>query len=72
MRRRLFPLVAAFGLLATSLTFPTVATSGSCEECRETCNSIPMATEDCLELYCPGCASPSAPVGGSQLGSGLG
>jgi hypothetical protein len=71
MRRRLFPLAAAFALLATSLTFPTVSNSGSCEECRETCNSIPMATEDCLELYCPECAGPSAPVGGDQPGSGL-
>jgi hypothetical protein len=55
MRRAMLLLAVALGLLTTSLSRPTVA-PGSCEECASFCNTIPMATEDCLQLYCPECA----------------
>jgi len=65
MNRRVFPLAAALGLLATSLLFPaTTPVVNSCEECASSCNQIPMDPQDCLQLYCPECAdSGSLPVG---------
>ena len=64
MRRRVLLLTAALGLVAASLSYPTLA-SESCEECASFCNTIPMATEDCLLLYCPACAGSSSPGGAS-------
>ena len=58
MRRRMLFLAVTLALLSTVLTQPTVP-AGSCEGCAENCNSIPMATEDCLQLYCPECAGSS-------------
>lgn len=61
MRGRLLFLVVALGLSATGLAQSTRA--GSCEECIDNCNMIPMAMEDCLELYCLECAGASSPAG---------
>jgi len=58
MRRRMLFLAVTLALLSTILTHPTVPVS-SCDECAESCNSIPMATEDCLQLYCPECSGSS-------------
>jgi hypothetical protein len=69
MKRRLFSLVVASGLVAASLTHP-IAVPDSCEECREECNNIPMDPDECLQLYCPECAGTSTPMGGIQTGSG--
>jgi hypothetical protein len=58
MNRRALPLAAALGLLATSLLYPPtpVQTVSSCEECYDSCNQIPMETQECLQMYCPECA----------------
>jgi hypothetical protein len=61
MRRRLLFLALACGLVAASLVHPVRA--AGCDECLESCNSIPMATDECLEMYCPECASASLPTG---------
>lgn len=66
MNRRMFPLAVALGLLATSLAYRPLAMAG-CEECRSQCDQIPMATEDCLQLYCSECAGASVPTGGWQI-----
>ena len=68
MRRRLFSLAAAFGLLAATLIAPTFASvpARTCEECREYCNLIPMHPDDCREMYCPGCPSTSTSVPGGS------
>lgn len=68
MKRRLFSLAVAFGLVAACLAYPTSA-ADSCDECRAECNDIPMAREECLEMYCPECAGASL-TGGSQAGLG--
>ena len=62
LMRRLLSLAAAFGMLTLSLSSVPVIAS-SCEECEDHCSMIPMATEDCLQLYCPEC------TGGSSVGA---
>jgi hypothetical protein len=60
MRRMLF-LAVALGVLVTGLIHPTfAAVKDSCEECASFCNTIPMDPGDCLQLYCPECASSSS------------
>lgn len=64
MKRRMFFLAVALGLLAMGLIHPTFATAqDSCEECASMCNNIPMDPDDCLRLYCPECAGSSSPIG---------
>jgi|GEM_PF-4878774 len=67
MNRRALPLAAALGLLATSLLSPSTPAptpvASSCEECYDSCNQIPMETQECLQMYCPECAGGSLPVG---------
>jgi hypothetical protein len=55
MRRPLLLLALALGLLTTGLSVPQAA--GSCDECADYCNTIPMDPGDCTQLYCPECAS---------------
>jgi hypothetical protein len=56
MKRRVFSLVAALGLVIASLPdHPTVIAS-SCDECKEECASIPMEPQACREWRCPECA----------------
>ena len=70
MKRRLW-LAAALGLVAASLStatpnpshIGTPVTSSSCDQCRADCNLIPMHPDDCIQQYCPECATVStAPV----------
>jgi hypothetical protein len=75
MKRRALFLAATLGLVAASLSQPTVATdlgltpghptvpATSCEECRANCNLIPMHPDDCIDMYCPECAGTTTPVG---------
>lgn len=75
MQRRALSFAAALALTAAATIVHLPGNPGahsSCEECRTSCNSIPMDPQDCLELYCPECAratetdhdpaSPEAPV----------
>lgn len=68
MRRRVFSLAAGFALVAASLLHPAVSpvAAGSCEECAESCNQIPMDPDECLQLYCPECAGSSSPTSGTR------
>jgi hypothetical protein len=68
MRGRLLLLVVALGLSAMGLAQTTRA--GDCEECVEYCSTIPMDPQECLELYCPGCASASLPTSPTPAGPG--
>jgi hypothetical protein len=67
MKRRLFSLAVAFGLVAASLPYPISAVD-SCEECWEECNNTPIDPDECLQMNCPECAGPSSPTGGIQVG----
>ena len=63
MRGRLFFLVVALGLSAMGLAQTTRADDcDECQECLAYCNTIPMETQACLEMSCPGCAGSSAPT----------
>ena len=55
MRRPLLLLALTLGLLSTGLSAPRA--SGSCEECADYCNTVPMDPGDCTQLYCPECAT---------------
>jgi len=62
MRRRALLFAAAFGLLVMGLSYPTLSHASSCDECEDQCNQIPMETQECLQMYCPECASVSLSV----------
>jgi hypothetical protein len=60
MQRRAFSFAAALALAAVATLTHLPANPGhhsSCEECRASCNNIPMDPTDCLNLYCPECAT---------------
>ena len=70
MIRRLLLVTAALALttIATAPQPGTPISRTDCDACAASCNQIPMDPTECLQLYCPECASSTI----STVGSGVG